>query len=298
MVFKKGIIVILAACFLNILSAQAHASQSLSTSIVSYALGDAVTAGKMGLDSPYKNPAGLTDLTTLTVSTTYATMFDQSYTLMSLGIGLPVSESFFISLNLPYRVVGDIPLTIDNNGQARQVGTFQDSTLNGIITLAYKLSPNLSIGSNIHYYAEQIGNNNAQNVGLDAGILYHQDALSIGASIFNAASYKMDQSTNEASPLSRQINIGIAYDFGSDWTFLADSSLENASTAVINLGGIFKLSPALSLYGGIQNISSGTNLRLGASCYFSTFKIDYAYSVNSDLGPVHKIGMAWEFSHD
>ncbi len=137
-----------------------------------------------GLESIYYNPAGL-DLSkkseVMFSYMNYIADINMSY----LAVGTNLGDFGSVGLSLKSFDIGDIPITTnelpDGTGS-----TYSPSFLTIGLTYSKTLTDRVSIGTNVKFINETIGNTSANGFAIDAGVQYKfNDNLSIGATINN-----------------------------------------------------------------------------------------------------------------
>lgn len=137
-----------------------------------------------GLESIYYNPAGL-DLSkkseVMFSYMNYIADINMSY----LAVGTNLGDFGAVGLSLKSFDIGDIPITTnelpDGTGS-----TYSPSFLTIGLTYSKTLTDRVSIGTNVKFINETIGNTSANGFAIDAGVQYKfNDNLSIGATINN-----------------------------------------------------------------------------------------------------------------
>ncbi len=137
-----------------------------------------------GLESIYYNPAGL-DLSkkseVMFSYMNYIADINMSY----LAVGTNLGDFGSVGLSLKSFDIGDIPITTnelpDGTGS-----TYSPTFLTIGLTYSKTLTDRVSIGTNVKFINETIGNTSANGFAIDAGVQYKfNDNLSIGATINN-----------------------------------------------------------------------------------------------------------------
>ncbi len=137
-----------------------------------------------GLESIYYNPAGL-DLSkkseVMFSYMNYIADINMSY----VAIGTHLGDFGSVGLSLKSFDIGDIPETTnqlpDGTGS-----TYSPTFMTLGLTYSKALTDRVSIGTNVKFINEAIGNTNATGFAIDAGVQYRfNENLSIGATIHN-----------------------------------------------------------------------------------------------------------------
>ncbi|MFC1752046.1 hypothetical protein ACFL96_01440 [Thermoproteota archaeon] len=263
-------------------------------SIYGFSKGYAITAEHLGLESAYKNPAGITHIRALTIGTGYSTFFDNGYYAASLGIGLPVGSDFVLSLNVPIRVVDGIPETVEVSGLGEKIGTFSDTNGAIILSLGSRHLAPVYLGVSLKGIFHTIMDTSATGIAFDAGVLAELGIFKLGASVQNAGSTPLEWDTGNTDEMTQQINLGISAAVIPDLTLLADTTIES-NQSLINFGAEFNVSPMLSVQGGLKDISGDCFLTFGTRIAMDNIQMFYAYAQHEALGGTHKFGFTSEF---
>lgn len=263
--------------------------------IHSFALGNAITAKACGLESVYKNPAGLTNLTRSELKSAYTSLFDNSYYIFNLGYGLPLSKNWVIAINLPIKIIPGIPQTKASGGRAEQIGQFNDYETEAILSIGHSITDELKIGANITGYYQKILTQTSNGLGADLGLMYHYRSLSLGASVQDIGNTTIAWSSGHHESKPEIINLGIGYTILDALEILADTSINN-NTSINNMGCEWQLNPALTLAAGLYDITNSQQLRLGLTLNLTNLNLSYAYSQHEYLGTIHGISVTLPLS--
>jgi hypothetical protein len=258
--------------------------------IKTFAKGQAVSAERMGIESVYSNPAGLTAIDGITYSASYSSFYENLYSSMGLSIGTKLDENIYLGISAPVKLITDIPETVEVNGVGAQIGSFSDIETAGIITLAMKLNQNINIGMNTSYYYHKIYNETASGLSLDLGVIADYGQISVGASIQNIGNSDLTWSTGLTEKQKQRISIGTMVEISKAITLLGDAVYEK-DNIMYNLGGELKFSSNLSIPFGINDISGINSLRLGVQLNLEKLSWNYAFCQQEDLGLIHKLSI-------
>ena len=137
-----------------------------------------------GLESIYYNPAGL-DLSkkseVMFSYMNYIADINMSY----LAVGTNLGDFGSVGLSLKSFDIGDIPITTNILLFVTR-SNYSPSFLTIGLTYSKTLTDRVSIGTNVKFINETIGNTSANGFAIDAGVQYKfNDNLSIGATINN-----------------------------------------------------------------------------------------------------------------
>ena len=153
----------------------------------SIATSGAFVATVDGLESIYYNPGGMD------VSKKSEAMFSYMNYVADINIsyfaaGTSLGEFGSVALSLKSLDIGDIPITT-NEFPDGTGSTYSPSFITIGLTYSKTLTDRVSIGTNVKFINETIGNTIASGFAIDAGVQYKfNDNLSIGATINNIGS--------------------------------------------------------------------------------------------------------------
>ena len=251
------------------------------------ALGDAFLAVADDNNGIYWNPAGLTQINLPALSSMYGSWLT-GISFANLSYIIPM-ERFTYGLSFSYVSYGDIAET--TLGQPGGTGrSFNPTDYVLYSSLAYKLTPSVSLGLNAKYLTGSIDNNSASGLGADAGLFWAcNKEFSLGA----AARNFLGKVGNDLLPSN--YGIGAAYKLPSI-TIAADLNLPNDNKLMLNLGIEYRFKDILAGrigYNTRAEEAAGGNLGLGLGLNFSSFGLDYAYVPYGDLGVTHRLSFSY-----
>ncbi len=280
---------IVALCLLIGVNAVAESLGELG-GIQTFSKGFAITADRGGSETLCKNPASLA-LTGPEVTTGYASWFDSSYAVASLSGGMPLDEHFQIGFSLPVKFISDIPETIEENGQAKQLGSFSDIESEASLAVQYTPFEGLHTGVKVDYFIHTLNTDSASGMGFGAGIIYDYQAFTVGASVLNMGNTKMAWKHHAAEVLLQEVNLGLTYKGDYGVKVLADMTLVGHENNRINLGVEWQIIPEFTVNGGLMDVSETPLLTLGTALKMQGVTFLYAFAQHPELGSIHKIGI-------
>jgi hypothetical protein len=265
----------------------ANSFESIST-VESMGKGFATTASFEGIESLSKNPAGIAGSNKTLVQTNYADYFGL-YKTAAFGFSKELSDDRVFSIQVPIISVDDIPKTIDNGGEAVQIGSFSDQQVGVSLGVASYLSESIVVGSSFHFISHQIDDESATGMTLDFGAIMSLNSLQIGASVTNIVlkEFTWAEVTNESLPLT--VNLGAVYDVYQA-TFYSDFSVYD-NTLQINGAAEWHITEQLDVYAGIFDGTNTEQITFGTTLHLDRFDMSYSSFPNDDLGTVHKLGL-------
>lgn len=281
----KIILVIVVMC----VSAVANTFESITT-VESAGKGFATTASFEGVESLSKNPAGIIGSYSPTVYSNYTSYFGL-YQAASFGYSMGLSEGRQFSIQLPMLTVDDIPKTIDQHGEAVQVGSFSDRQMGVSIGMATPVYKNkLFVGTSLHYLTHVIDDQEASSMTVDFGTIYKHSWFQLGASITNITikEFQWETDSNESLPLTISAGAVVRLNYT---TWYADMSVYDKTTQV-NLGGEWNVTERLDVYAGLFDGTNTKQLTLGTTLHLERLDVLYASLPYEELGLVHKLGVA------
>jgi len=232
------------------------------------------------VDGIYWNPAALTEVKAIQLSTYASEIYGTSYKM--LGVAFPAlgGKCGILAMSADQ---GSIPETaLDINGRPAPSGNLFAYNATAFYFAYARDFGKLSLGSSFKYLAESLQNNGANGFGLDVGVLARPYAtVSLGAKIENLISPQMKWNTSNGD----MDNIGSFFRAGisinpvnSKFLLSGDISIRGSETPELFVGGEYLLRN-LSLRGGIF---SGRPT-LGVGLDYKGFTINYSYVRGNDF---------------
>jgi hypothetical protein len=274
----------------------------LGTSANGVAMGDAMSAAVRGAASTFYNPAGLGAGSSPDMRTEFLLMHKewiQDTRTEFLGSRFSIGDHHAFGVSVLTTTVDNIEIRT-KPGEAQ--GTFSSRDLGLGVSYCYALSEGVRAGVTARFLYEQILVDDAQGMGIDAGVQYEGvlDGLTLGATVANLG--KMSDFRNEALKLPALIRAGAAYRM--ELTDLHANALMAAD--VEDVFAESQLRPRLGAECGFRNVffvragyqfgSEGRGLSVGGGVQYGMFGVDYGFSrLSSDLGNGHTLSLRAEF---
>jgi hypothetical protein len=274
----------------------------LGASARGVAMGDAMSGAASGAAATFYNPAGLGADTTIGKDFEFLFMHKewiQDSRTEFLGARMRLGKQHSLGVSVLTTTVADIEIRTQP-GEAQ--GTFTSRDLGVGLSYCYELDPGLRIGLTARFLYEQILVDDAQGLGVDAGMQYEGliDGLTLGAAVANIG--KMAEFRSEPLKLPALIRAGAAYrldipDLQSSAILAGD--IENVfaeSQPLARIGGECGFRDLFFVRAGYQFGSEGRGLSLGGGLQYGVFGVDYGFSrLSNDLGNGHTVALRVEF---
>jgi len=274
----------------------------LGASAQGVAMGDAMSGAVRGAAATFYNPAGLGARTATGRSFEFLFMHKewiQDTRTEFLGARMRLGEQHSLGVSVLTTTVADIEIRT-RPGEAQ--GTFASRDLGVGLSYCYEFDTALRVGLTARYLYEQILVDDAQGLGVDAGVQYEGfvDGLTLGAVIANIGN--MAEFRSETLKLPTLIRAGAAYkrdvpDLQSSVVLAGD--IENVfaeSQPLVRIGGEWAFKEVFFVRAGYQFGSVGRGLSLGGGLQYGLFGVDYGFSrLSNDLGNGHSLGLRVEF---
>lgn len=258
------------------------------------AMGFSQVADARGVEGIYWNPAALSEVKAVQLSTYASDIYGTDY--KTLGVVFPAWGGKWGLLALSADQ-GSIPQTaLDINGRPAVSGTAFDYN-SSVLYLSYAREVGkLAIGTNMKYLAESLAGNGASGFGLDIGaVIKPVSFLAVGAKVENllASQMKWDTSSGNADKVGLLFRAGLSIRPIADKLALdSDLSIKSNSPADIYLGGEYSLLENLFLRGGIF----ASRPTLGVGLKYVSLTADYAYVKGDDyLDDSHRLSLSFTF---
>lgn len=256
-----------------------------NSGVRSSALGGAFIAAADDSSAIFWNPAGLTQISSFEMSTTYSNWLEQiSFSNISFVVPL---QKLTLGLSANYVNFGVISETTALNpaGTGR---TLNPQANDLIFSFSKKILPKLFIGGNF-----KIANENYSGVQNtiyceDLGALYKvSEIFSLGASGRNIASPQGGEKIPK--------NYGIGFSLKLDkLLLLGDLNIPNDNKPHANFGAEFNYKNNIFLRAGYntrQEENAGGHITAGIGLVLKNMKIDYSFVPYEDLGITHRFGI-------
>lgn len=256
----------------------------------------AITAEHYGTDSLLKNPAGLDHIDRPEISSTYGSFFSNFLQVSSISLGLPITEKVKFGLALPVEIISNIPKTIDSSGVGVQTDTFDDIDAAIIAGISIEiLEDTLTLGASTTYTHHTINDTQGTGISYDVGLLWDTGIGTLGLSAQNIGKAEIKWDTGTKEIIEEKYNVGFSTELPLLDTVSIDCTKEGDKDLTYHLGIEKKLSPALTIQAGIQNLEKEKTLTLGASLDLDSITINYAFQNNEVLGNCYTVGLQIKF---
>lgn len=274
----------------------------LGASARGVAMGDAMSGAARGAAATFYNPAGLG--AGATTGTGFEFLFMHKEWILDartefLGARMRMGDQHSLGVSVLTTTVADIEIRTQP-GEAQ--GTFSSRDLAVGLSYCYEPDPGLRFGLTARFLYEQILVDDAQGVGVDAGVQYEGliDGLTLGATVANIGT--MSEFRSEPLKLPALIRAGAAYRLGipdlQSVAILA-GDIENVfaeSHPLARIGGECGFRDLFFVRAGYQFGSEGRGLSLGGGVQYGVFGVDYGFSrLSNDLGNGHSMTLRVEF---
>jgi hypothetical protein len=270
------------------------------------AMGNAYLAADGDIFSTYYNPAGLTGITgsqaTFMHSETFGSLLNHDY------IAYAKSRFGGVAAVSMYRLGGGgILVTEEYNGIFRVKS--EKSHADYVFSIAYgrKQSPKLDWGATAKIIYRKIVDDDAQGIGLDAGVRYRiRDNLTAAAVAQDLTGTILSYSTSTKEVVNPTLKLGLGYSYpmgNFKAALLTDADLkfegrqQSAQFSQSWISGDTHLGAEIS-YKDVAAVRVGSdigNLTTGVGIKFSRFHLDLALLDNSDLDTSYRgsLVMSW-----
>ncbi|MEW6517092.1 MAG: PorV/PorQ family protein [candidate division FCPU426 bacterium] len=260
------------------------------------ALGRAYTGVAEDASAIYWNPGGLGRLDKAEVAALYVPLYEQTdYGFLSLAY--PIYRLGVIGVGVLAQSSRGIPKT---DAYDNSLGEFSDTQLSWLISYSRIWWQNLAAGVNLKGYYHGLDTYSGWGFGLDAGIHYLADAyvpgLSLGLTATNAWPPQVTLvTTPDIYPLNLRLGAGYHFDLdaGGDHRLLISVDGEKPEYAGFKLhaGAEYRLYKIVSVRAGWDHDQP----TLGAGATYWDWRLDYALSLQPELGPLHLFTLGWRF---
>jgi len=271
-------------------------------------MGNAYTALSDDASAVFYNPAGLIQVKSKEISTTYMSYFEGIQT-GSLVFVFPKNNKRTLAFFAQYLTASETRELQDENGNyLASAGTFGMSDLIVGISDSRLIRKNLFLGFNIKYVRESLDESAASAVAFDISIL-HQTAhknLKIGVALKNIGrqlTYFSGSKYKEGLPTT--FDIGFRFHPHRKLFFVLDLLKPLDSDFAGNIGVEYRIHKMFALrtgyksnaadwrVGGNYDVFSGMSFGVGFN--WKKYNIDYAVVSYGDLGLVNQISLKYKF---
>lgn len=274
---------------------------------------DAMAGAQMGLvknpEGMQFNPASIIRLSSSEISSTYINHFvdTQGGALQAVYAKDPFIAWGFM---LKYLNFGSMERTeISPGGDLVETGeTFGAQNLIAGVSMARFVSPMIDLGGSVKIVYDQIDDQSAAAVVLDAGLIHHpaNERIKVGLGFrnlgFQLSSYS-ETGYKESLPFT--IAGGFTYSLNDKLLGSVDLSKSTGENLVAALGAEYLLYPSFSLRGGYRSDGGDANVggswgwssgvSLGAGWNWNNYQLSYSLSSTGDLGMVNQLSLNYKF---
>ncbi len=272
-------------------------------------MANAFTGQADGIEALVYNPAGLPQLTGLSLATSYINYFEgfQGGSLLfanSTGDG--------ISYGISAQYLGNQSITktlVDEHGEyLGTAGTFGANDLLVAFSGGYYIHEHLNIGASVKYIYESIDEYSASAAAFDLALLHQtmNEDFKIGATLKNIGTQlTYYTAANYKETLPTQLIVGFNYTWQDrlnanldivrpfDHDFSGRLGLEYRAHQILTLRAGFDTRSDDWRMGGDYDVISG--LSAGAGFYLKQYELNYGISSYGDLGIVNQISLKYIF---
>lgn len=272
-------------------------------------MANAYTAQSDDLEALFFNPAGLPQLKSRAVSTSYINYFE-GFQGGSVAFAAPFGEHLTTGILIQYLGNNSIPRTLVNE-QNEYLGTAGSFGANDfIVGLAggYDVHEFLNLGASLRYIHQTIDDYSASALVVDLAVMHQtmNENLRVGATLRNLGkqvSYYTSAKYNEKLPT--QLSVGFNYSLHESITANIDIIKPFDQEFSGRVGLEYRAHPMLALrtgfnsraddwrMGGDYDFLSG--LSAGFGCFFRQYELNYAISSYGDLGMVNQVSLKYFF---
>lgn len=254
----------------------------------SFAKAGAVTSELGNIESGFKNPASLKGSQEwLCAASSY---FQGAYYSSLIAYSLFINKAN-MAVYVPFKMINDIPETIYEWGQAKQISSYSETQLSPRLSLSYPLGP-FHAGATLAYDRHSLFNQYGEKLSMDLGAVYTHSFFSLGLSSQNLISTPFMWSTGRQEPQTIDLNIGSECRIQNACLKL-DLSIQKQELSVSS-GVSYQLHPALTLLAGIKELGKTNQWRAGLTFSKSCFSLTYALGDHQDLGLTHHLSISMQ----
>lgn len=268
----------------------------IAASARAVAMGDATAATSDDVTATQGNPAGLTRIKDLEFAASHNQgVISTQHQFIAAGASFPAASLAVSAVRMSY---GSIDRYTQSNVRD---GSFDAGSLAAGVTVAKKISDDISVGATAKMIQESIDGESASTLAGDIGLLWTVSDWDLGAAVQHlGAGLKFVQDT---APLPTTIRVSAARRFFSDrFTLALEASKPRDDEPSIHAGAEYWLSPMFALrggytatpgnqadMGGLIGLTGGVGVNLGR------FSLDYGIQPFGDLGVSQRVSLSAHF---
>ena len=263
-------------------------------SVESYSKGFAITADEhAGLESLFKNPAGINKLNKGQIVTSYSSWFDDSYSVASIAAGMPLGNHWTIAAALPVKLISAIPKTVEYDGEALKTGSFSDIDSQASVALGYH-SGTFSTALKVDYVYKSIDQVTGSGFGVGVGGMWDMNPFTLGLSVLNIGKMKVLWNNQTIDALPQELNIGLGFHGFANTRFLADVTIVDQQESQVNVGGTWQISTQFGVHVGLEDVTDSCQFSVGTTLELQGIGLYYAFAQHAELGSIQKLGLKIE----
>jgi hypothetical protein len=244
-------------------------------------MGFAQVSAAKGVEGIYWNPATLTAVQTIQLSTYASEIYGTSY--KTLGIAFPALAGKCGILMLNAGQSGMQETTLDLGGRPVPTGNLFGYSATAVYFSYAREFGGFSFGTNLKYLTESLQSNGANGVGLDVGVLAKPyPTVMLGAKYENliAPQMKWNTASGNIDKIESLFRGGISLvPENGKYSISGDLSIGENNQVELFAGGEYNLVNSLILRGGL--FSGRPTIGIGFG--YKDFTVDYSYIKGSDI---------------
>lgn len=261
-------------------------------------MGEAYTAVSGEVVSMHYNPAGLSSMEGVEITTMYQRGLDEdNFANVLFGKGFPFGA---VGMSILYYDTGKIEMYDTNGNEINKVGQRDIIVTVGVGIPLYK--ERLGIGVNLKGISSEIFGETASAVAMDAGVQYRglMKGIDLGFAVQNVGSKLKYVSKGDDLPMI--VRFGAVYKVGSE-TNRVRTSIDvpyyvNEEETRGSIGIEYIYDSLFAIRGGYKIKSSSDDeqgINAGIGFIWKSFSIDYAIGFTNNLDNPHHISMNMKF---
>ncbi len=213
----------------------------------------------------------------------------------------PLNTKTWLGLSVQYMDYGEL---IETDGDGNRLGTFGASDLAAGLTVASRLSENVSLGITGRVILESIHDRSSSGLAADFGLMYYlpDHRTQIGAAVTNLGAQMDGLTESHKDELPVKFAIGGSHKLqGLPFIFAADLTKPMDDEFRFSIGGEFVYFSPFYLRAGFSSRRNAIETGSGSDDWagfsggfgvsFNEFRLDYALGQLSELGTTHRVGL-------
>ena len=258
------------------------------TSSRSIGLGGAYTAHGLDPMGAVWNPAGITELERNELRAESMRLFEDT-SINSIGFAIPAKRLPSIGFTMLALRSGEFERTNELN---ETTGSFQEGDTAFLLTVAKRLSPRLSLGTNLKFVNQSIDEFSATGFGMDLGVQAQvTPAIRVGASLLNVGGPSLTL-RDQTDDFPTEFRGGLSFQFLQGRARLAtEFGQRSGADARLRAGTQFWVTRQMALRAGYDHDQPA-----GGFTYRAPNGVDFDYGMtDSEFGVVHQFGISYRF---